>query len=105
MNRLIETDRLMKADREFPAWLTMSWAWEQSLDDPAAVKAALSGNLRRLREKRGLSQKSLAEMAKTNLASVKDIESARALPDIALIADLAHALDLPCPSLLIATQA
>jgi ribosome-binding protein aMBF1 (putative translation factor) len=97
MNKAIETDKT------FPAWLTMSWAWEQTLDDPAAVRAALARNLRRLREAHGLTQKLLAERAKTNLATVKDIESAKALPDIALIADLAGALDLPCPTLLIAT--
>jgi ribosome-binding protein aMBF1 (putative translation factor) len=98
-------DKAIETDKTFPAWLTMSWAWEQTLDDPAAVRATLAQNLRRLRETRGLTQKSLAERARTNLATVKNIESARALPDIELIADLARALDLPCPTLLIKTPA
>jgi ribosome-binding protein aMBF1 (putative translation factor) len=98
-------DKAIETDKTFPAWLTVSWAWEQTLDDPAAVRTTLARNLRRLREARGLTQKFLAERAGTNLATVKDIESARALPDIALMADLARALDLPCPTLLIETPA
>jgi DNA-binding XRE family transcriptional regulator len=96
MNRQIETEK-----KDFPAWLTLSWAWEQSMEDPSEVRAALARNLRRLREDRGLTQKSLAERAGASLASLKDIESGRVLPDIALIADLARALGIPCPGLLV----
>lgn len=93
MNELLDTDR------NFPAWLTLSWAWEQSMDDPEAVKAMVGRNLRRLREQRGLTQKSLAELSQTSLASLKEIESAKALPDIALISNLARILEVPCTAL------
>ena len=39
MNRLIETEK-----KDFPAWLTLSWAWEQSMEDPSEVRAALARN-------------------------------------------------------------
>ncbi len=100
MNRLIETEK-----KGFPAWLTLSWAWEQSMEDPDQVKAALARNLRRLREDRGLTQKSLAERAGASLASVKDIEAGRVLPEIALMSDLARALEIPCPGLLVGPSA
>ncbi len=87
-------------DRNFPAWLTLSWAWEHSMDDPAAVKAALARNIRWLREDRGLTQKSLAERAGASLASLKDLESGRTLGNIALIAELGRALDVPCTDLI-----
>jgi transcriptional regulator with XRE-family HTH domain len=87
------------SDRNFPAWLTLSWAWEQAMDDPEAVKAAIGRNLRRLREARGLTQKSLAELSQASLANLKEIESARALPDIGLMAELARILDVPCTAL------
>ena len=87
------------SDRKFPAWLTLSWAWEQAMDDPEAVKTAIGRNLRRLREARGLTQKSLAELSQASLANLKEIESASALPDIGLMAELARILDVPCSAL------
>ena len=100
MNRLIETEK-----KDFPAWLTLSWAWEQSMEDPSEVRAALARNLHRFREERGLTQKTLAGRAGTGLATIKAIESGRTLPDIALMSDLARALEIPCPSLLIGPSA
>jgi transcriptional regulator with XRE-family HTH domain len=87
-------------DRNFPAGLTLSWAWEQAMDDPEAVKAAIARNLRRLREARGLTQKSLAELSQASLANLKEIESAKALPDIALMAELARIFEVPCTAFL-----
>jgi transcriptional regulator with XRE-family HTH domain len=86
-------------DRNFPAWLTLSWAWEQAMDDPEAVKATIGRNLRRLRNQRGLTRKALAKLAQASLANLKEIESAKALPDIALMAELARIFEVPCTAL------
>ena len=91
--------KLLERDISFPAWLTLSWAWEQSLDDPAAVKTALAHNLRCCRESRGLNQKSLARAASLNPAIVRDIESGRSLPDIATLSRLADTLRVSCGAL------
>jgi DNA-binding XRE family transcriptional regulator len=93
-------DNLPFTDKNFPAWLTMSWAWEQSMDDSGDVKAMIAWNLRRLREKRGLSQKSLAKLAEVRLITLKATESAKILPDIGLIWKLAKVLDVPCTAFL-----
>ncbi len=87
-------------DKVFPAWLTMSWAWEQSMDDPDEVKAVIARNLRRLREERSLTQRALAKLSPASLAAVQQIESAKALPDIALVLQLAQALGVPCTAFL-----
>ncbi len=89
----------IEAERSFPAFMTLSWAWQQSLDDPAAVKAALARNLRHHREARGLSHKALARAAKVDLAAIRDIEAARGLPDIATLARLAEQLGIACDAL------
>jgi DNA-binding XRE family transcriptional regulator len=91
---------LFNTDKVFPAWLTMSWAWEQSMDDPDEVKAVIARNLRRLREERGLTQQSLAKLSLASLAAVRQIESAKTLPDIALVWQLARALGVPCTAFL-----
>jgi len=93
-------NNMLNVDRNFPTWLTMSWAWQQSMDDPDKVRAAVASNLRRLRKKRGLTQKSLAKLSQASLISVEEIESASALPDISLIWELARALDVPCEAIL-----
>ena len=46
---------LLHADISFPAWLTLSSVWEQSMDDPGETKAVIGRNLCRLREERKLS--------------------------------------------------
>ena len=92
-------NRLLERDASFPTWLTLSWAWEQSLDDPAAVKTALARNLRTCREGRGLNQKNLARTAGLNPATVRDIETGRSLPDIATLSRLADALRVSCGAL------
>jgi transcriptional regulator with XRE-family HTH domain len=85
---------------KFPDWLTLSWAWEQAMDEPEAVKAAIGANLRRLREERRMTQRDLADLSETRLGQIKDVESARALPDIALMLSLARSLDVPCTNFL-----
>jgi len=86
----------LERDESFPAWLTLSWAWEQSLDDPAAVKAALARNLRRYREGRALSQKKLAKAAGMTLGQVRDIEAGEGLPPIDAMVRLADRLGVSC---------
>ena len=92
-------DQLNQNDTPFPAWLTLSWAWAQSLDDPAAVTAALARNLRRYREERRLSQKKLARRTGTSLTTIREIEAARILPPIALMIRLGDALGVSCSAL------
>ena len=93
-------DEAFDGSRKFPAWLTLSWAWEQAMDEPEAVKAAIAGNLRRLRKERRLTQRELADLSETSLGQIKAIESARALPDIVLVLRLAAALDVACSDFL-----
>ena len=93
-------NKLLSTDKSFPAWLTMSWAWEQSMEDPGEVKAVIARNLRRLREERGLTQETLADRSHMNPVIVKQIESTKTLPNIALIVELAQALGVSCAALL-----
>ena len=90
----------LDAGKTFPTWLTLSWAWEQTMDDPGATMAAIGSNLRRLREQRGIAQKSLAELSQTGVGTLKAIESAKLLPGIELILSLARTLDVPCTDFL-----
>jgi DNA-binding XRE family transcriptional regulator len=87
------------ADESFPTWLTLSWAWEQTMEDPEAVKSAIARNLRSLREARALSQKSLASRVRENLSTIKAIESAKLLPSIGQMAEFARVLEVPCTAL------
>lgn len=89
----------VEAERGYPVFLTLSWAWQESLEDPAAVKAALARNLRRLRESAGLNQKTLAKRAATNLALIRAMEAGQSLPDIASLARLGDALGVSCAAL------
>ena len=88
-----------EAERGFPAFLTLSWAWQESLEDPAAVRAALAHNLRHHRDGRGLSRKALGKAACVNLAAIRDIEEGRSLADIATLTRLADALRTSCGAL------
>lgn len=87
------------AERGFPAFLTLSWAWQESLEDPAGVKAALARNLRRFRETHNVSQKTLAKQAGTSLAAIRLTESGHSLPDITTLSRLADALGVSCGAL------
>ena len=87
-------NNLLRADSSFPAWLTLSSVWEQSMDDPGETKAVIGRNLCRLREKRGLSRRSLAKLAEVSPLALRDIEAGRLLPNIALIWRLAAALEV-----------
>lgn len=88
-----------EAERGFPAFLTLSWAWQESLEDPAAVKAAVARNLRQYREQRGLSHKALARVSAVNLGAIREIETGRSLPNIPTLARLADALGVSCGAL------
>jgi transcriptional regulator with XRE-family HTH domain len=89
----------VEAERGFPAFLTLSWAWKESIEDPAAAKAAVARNLRHYREQRGLSHKALAQGSSVSLAAIREIEAGRSLPDIAPLARLADALGVSCSAL------
>ncbi len=70
------------------------------MEDPDEVKAAIARNLRHLREDHGLTQQSLAALSRASLVTLKQIESAKILPDIVLIGRLAQILDVACTALL-----
>jgi DNA-binding XRE family transcriptional regulator len=89
----------VEAERGFPAFLTLSWAWQESMEDPAAVSAALARNLRHYREQRDLSRKALAQVSGISLATIREMEAGRRLPDIATLVRLADALGLSCGAL------
>jgi DNA-binding XRE family transcriptional regulator len=93
-------NNLLRADSSFPAWLTLSSVWEQSMDDPGETKAVIGRNLCRLREKRRLSRRSLAKLAEVSPLALRDIEAGRLLPDIALIWRLAAVLEVDSAILL-----
>ena len=85
---------LVQHDTSFPAWLTLSDAWEQSMDDPEEIKSVIGLNLRRLREKRGLGRRALARLVESDSYALRQIEEGRRLPDIGLIWRLARVLEV-----------
>ena len=91
---------LVQHDTSFPAWLTLSSAWEQSMEDQQEIKAVIGRNLRRLREKRGLGRRALARLAQSDSYALRDIEAGQRLPDIGLIWRLARVLEVPCTAFL-----
>ena len=95
---------LVYSDRTFPAWLTLSGVWEQSMDDPDKMKRVIGGNLRRLREKRGLGRRALARLVQSNPYTLREIEEGQRLPDIGLIWRLTRTLEISCTALLAAEQ-
>jgi transcriptional regulator with XRE-family HTH domain len=66
------------------------------MDDPSETKAVIARNLRRLREKRGLSRRSLARLAEASPLALREIEAGRILPDIGLISRLAAVFEVSC---------
>ncbi len=88
-----------EAERDFPAFLTLSWAWHEAIEDPAAVKAALARNLRHYREQRGLSHKALAKACALEVSDIRNIEVGSALPAIGVLARLADRLGVACGAL------
>jgi len=85
---------LVQNDTSFPAWLTLSSAWEQSMEDPEAIKAVIGRNLCRLREKRGLGRRALARLAQSDSHTLREIEEGQRLPEIGLIWRLARVLEV-----------
>ena len=91
---------LLHADISFPAWLTLSSVWEQSMDDPGETKAVIGRNLCRLREERKLSRRYLAKLAEASPLTLREVEAGRLLPTIGLIWQLAAALEVDCATFL-----
>ena len=89
----------VEAERGFPAFLTLSWAWHEAIEDPAAVKAALARNLRHYREQRGLSRKALAKACAIEPGNIRNIEMGLALPAIGVLVRLADRLGVDCGAL------
>jgi len=93
-------NRLVQHDTAFPAWLTLSSAWEQSMEDPDEIKSVIGRNLRRLREKRGLGRRALARLVQSDSHALRQIEAGQRLPDIGLIWRLARVLEVSCTAFL-----
>ncbi|HXU58584.1 MAG TPA: helix-turn-helix transcriptional regulator [Verrucomicrobiae bacterium] len=93
-------NNLVHADSSFPAWLTLSSVWEESMDDREETKMTIGRNLRRLRDKRQLSRRSLAKLAEAGPFALREIEDGRLLPTIGLIWRLAAVLEVDCAAFL-----
>ena len=93
-------NNLVHADSSFPAWLTLSSVWEESMDDREETKVTIARNLRRLREKHQLSRRSLAKLAEASPFDLREIEDGRHLPTIGLIWRLAAVLEVDCAAFL-----
>jgi len=93
-------NNLVHADSSFPAWLTLSSVWEESMDDREETKVTIARNLRRLREKHQLSRRSLAKLAEASPFDLREIEDGRLLPTIGLIWRLAAVLEVDCAAFL-----
>ncbi len=93
-------NNLVHADSSFPAWLTLSSVWEESMDDREETKVTIARNLRRLREKRQFSRRSLAKLAEASPSTLREIEDGRLLPTIGLIWRLAAVLEVDCTAFL-----
>ena len=91
---------LVQHDTSFPAWLTLSSVWEQSMEDPEEIKSVIGRNLCRLREKRGLSRRALARLVQSDSHALRQIEAGQRLPDIGLIWRLARVLEVSCTAFL-----
>ena len=59
------------------------------------LPAIIAHNLKRLREKKGLSQQDLADLAKVQQGTVSAIENQIRGPSMTMIAALANALEVP----------
>lgn len=91
---------LIHSDTTFPAWLTLSGIWEESMEDPEEIKLVIGRNLRRLRERRGLGRRVLARLAGSSPYALREIEAGESLPAIGLIWRLARVLDVSCEAFL-----
>ncbi|WP_437925342.1 helix-turn-helix transcriptional regulator [Sorangium sp. So ce291] len=64
------------------------------------VLVYIAANLRRLRQKRGMTQESLAEAAELDLRTLQDIEGMRQSVSLGALVRLANALDVSPAALL-----
>jgi DNA-binding XRE family transcriptional regulator len=99
MKSRIEAKNHIEVGQDFPAFLTLSWAWHEAIEDPAAVKAALARNLRHYREQHGLGHRALAKACALDPATIRNIEAGRTLPAIGVLVLLADLLGVECAAL------
>ena len=85
-----------QTDISFPSWLTLSGAWELTLDDPDVTRTIIGHNLSRLREARGFSRQRLAAEVQTSVRALREIETGRVLPEFALLWRLAQVFGVDC---------
>ena len=62
--------------------------------DPETVLAYVAANVRRIREKRGLTQEQLAERCELHFTYVQRVEAGSANPSVRVLAKLAQALEV-----------
>ena len=91
---------LLYHDTSFPAWLTLSSAWKESMEDPEETKTVIGRNLRLIRERRGLSRRALARLVQSDSHALQEIEASQRLPDFGLIWRLARVLEVSCTAFL-----
>lgn len=84
ISTLTTEDLISEADREHPGFADQV--------DARVAELALARKIRRLRERRGLTQAELAELAGTGQAAIARIESGKAVPKLDLLARIASAL-------------
>jgi len=77
------------------------------LEEPAAgdLTPVVGGNLRRLRQRRGLSLDRLARASGVSRAMLSQVELGRSTPTINVLWRVAQALGVPCSALMTARQA
>jgi XRE family aerobic/anaerobic benzoate catabolism transcriptional regulator len=66
----------------------------------AAFLAAIGGEVRRSRAKRGMTRRQLAQASQTSERYLAQIESGTGNPSVSVLRAIAQALDLPCAALL-----
>ena len=66
----------------------------------AAFLAAIGGEVRRSRAKRGMTRRQLAHVSQTSERYLAQIESGAGNPSVSVLRAIAQALDLPCAALL-----
>jgi XRE family aerobic/anaerobic benzoate catabolism transcriptional regulator len=83
---------------------TTNPAEESALSTPAASEAAflaaIGGEVRRNRAKRGMTRRQLAQTSQTSERYLAQIESGVGNPSVSVLRAIAQALDLPCAALL-----
>ena len=84
-----------------PAHWTKASGWALTADNSRLVRRIVATNVRRERERAGMSHRTLAERAGTGISTVARIESLKAEASISTLVALAIGLRAPLPSLLV----